>query len=152
MSTMKPATTDDAQLILRLYELRREEEMRNGRRWFFGEFFPQSVDDIVAVWGNPQHPHNAHFRMVATYWDMAASFIVHGTLNGDLFLESGNEMIAVWALVGDHIEELRQKARLASFLSNIEKVIQDHPAAQERLAWIKQMMKSRQPQAQAEKG
>lgn len=149
---MKPATTEDAKLILKLYELRREEEMRNARRWYAGEFNPQSVEDVKAVWFTPQHPHNAHFRMVTTYWDMAASFVVHGALNGDLLLESSTEMVLIWAKLGDYIQELRQQSGFSSYMSNIEKVIQAHPLAQERLAWLKQMIKMRQQQAQAEKG
>ncbi|MEW6128874.1 MAG: hypothetical protein AB1757_17685 [Acidobacteriota bacterium] len=150
MSTMKPATTEDAQLILKLYELRREDEMRKARNWYFFEFNPQSVDDVRAVWFNPQHPHNAHFRMVTTYWDMAASFVVHGTLNGDLFLESGNEMISIWAVIGDYIEELRKLSGLTTYLGNIDKVIQAHPAAQERLAWMKKMIERRRESAKPE--
>lgn len=154
MSTMKPATTEDAQLILKLYELRREEEMRKARRWYSGEFNPQSVDDIKAVWFAPQHPHNPHFRMVTTYWDMAASFVVHGALNGDLLLESSTEMVLVWAKVNDYIKELREQSGFSTYMSNIEKVIAAHPAAQERLTWLKQLIATRlqQAQAEAEKG
>ena len=151
MSTMKPATTEDAQLILKLYELRREEEMRKARRWYSGEFNPQSVEDVKAVWFTPQHPHNPHFRMVTTYWDMAASFVVHGALNGDLLLESSTEMVLVWAKINDFIEELRQQSGFTTYLSNIEKVIQAHALAQDRLKWLKELIKTRLQQAQEKK-
>jgi hypothetical protein len=149
---MKPATTEDAQLILKLYELRREDEMRNARRWYMGEFNPQSVEDIKAVWFNPLHPHNPHFRMVTTYWDMAASFVVHGALNGDLLLESSTEMVLVWAKVSDHVADLRQQSGFLTYMSNIEKVIEAHPIAQERLKWLKELIKARMLQAQENKG
>jgi hypothetical protein len=149
---MKPATTEDAQLILKLYELRREEEMRKARRWYSSEFNPQSVEDVKAIWFNPQHPHNPHFRMVTTYWDMAASFVVHGALNGDLLLESSTEMVLVWAKINDYIEELRQQSKFTTYLSNIEKVVQAHPIAQERLAWLKELIKRRLQKEQEEQG
>ncbi len=136
MSNSKP-DHEDAQLIMRLYELRREDEMRKARAWYWGEFNPFTVDDVVTIWADPKHPHNAHYRMFTTYWDMAASFVAHGVLNGDLFLESGNEMIACWAKLEDFIPELRQKSGLPDYLSNIEKVIEAHPKAQERLQWIR---------------
>ena len=136
MSHTKP-DHEDAQFIMRLYELRREDEMRKARNWFFAEFIPFSIDDVVAVWADPKHPHNAHYRMFTTYWDMAASFVVHGVLNGDLFLESGGEMIACWAKLEEFIPELRQKSGLPDYLSNIEKVIEAHPWAQQRLTWLR---------------
>ncbi|MGH9831245.1 MAG: DUF4760 domain-containing protein, partial [Blastocatellia bacterium] len=92
------ATYDDAQLILRLYELRREEKMRQARDWYTGKFFPQTMDDLKVI-QNFAVPENAYFRMVTSYWDMVASFIVQGVLNPELFIESGGEMIFVWAKV-----------------------------------------------------
>jgi hypothetical protein len=140
MSHSKP-DHEDAQLIMRLYELRREDEMRKARTWFAADFLPLSVDDVTAVWFDRKNPHNAHFRMFTSYWDMAASFVAHGVLNGDLFLESGAEMVACWAKLEEFIPELRQKSGMSDYLSNIEKVIEAHPFAQERLAWMRSWIK-----------
>src|SRR3989440_10249936 len=70
-----------AELILRLYELRREEVMRKARTWYFG-FHPESVEDITAV---ARGEHSAYFRMVTSYWDMACSFVNHGAVDEEMF-------------------------------------------------------------------
>lgn len=142
------ASHEDAQLILKLYELRREEKMREGRDWFARDFFPSSVDDVKAVWFDPASPHNAHFRMVTSYWDMAASFVVQGALHARLFLESGSEMILVWAMLEDFIPQLRKEAGLPNYLENIERVIQSDPWAMERLEWLRARVKYRRENRQ----
>src|SRR5687768_650911 len=134
----KPATPEDAQLILRLYEMRREDEMRQARAWYVSEFLPNSFDDVKAIWFDGKHPHNPHFRMVTTYWDMAASFVTGGALNGNLLLESGTEMVVVYAKVEPYLADMRQQSGIASYLSNVEKVIEQFPLAQEKLAWARQ--------------
>lgn len=131
------ATQDDAQLVLRLYELRREDEMRKARAWFASEFLPDSFDDVKAVWFDGKHPHNPHFRMVTTYWDMAASFVAHGALNGNLLLESGTEMIVIYAKLEPFLQDMREQSGIASYMSNIEKVVEEYPLAQEKLAWAR---------------
>lgn len=145
------ATTEDAQLILRLYELRREDEIRKARAWYTAEFLPNSFDDVKAIWFDGKHPHNPHFRMVTTYWDMAASFVTSGALNGDLLLESSTEMIIVYAKVEPYLAEMRQQSGLASYLSNIEKLIEQSSLAQEKLAWAQQYIAHlKQQRAQAQ--
>lgn len=134
----KSATPEDAQLILRLYELRREDEMRKARAWCTGEFLPFSFDDIKAIWFDNKHPHNPHFRMATSYWDMAASFVTSGALNGDLLLESSTEMIIIYAKVEPYLAEMREQSGLASYLANIEKLTEQFPLAQEKLAWARQ--------------
>ena len=81
---------EEAGLILKLYELRREETMRKARDWYFREFHPQSLADFNnAMFGE----HSAYLRMVASYWDMAASLVNHGAISVDLFSDSNGEMI-----------------------------------------------------------
>lgn len=147
----KPATPEDAQVILRLYELRREDEMRKARAWYASEFLPDSFDDIKAIWFDGKHPHNPHFRMVTTYWDMAASFVTSGALNGELLLESSTEMVVIYAKVEEFLAEMRQQSGIAGYLSNIEKVIEQYPLAQEKLAWARQYIERlKQHRAQAQ--
>jgi hypothetical protein len=81
----KKPTTSDAHLILELYDLRREAEMRKARNWFAGEFFPQSADDFVKIANAFPSQENAWMRQVAGYWDMAASLVLHGAVNEELF-------------------------------------------------------------------
>ena len=96
----KKATASDAQLILQLYDLRREAEMRKARSWWLGEFWPQSDDDYTKVAGAMGSQENNWLRQVIGYWSMAASFVLHGALNEDLFLQPAvsGEMYFVFAM------------------------------------------------------
>lgn len=139
MSDKRAATKDDADLVLRLYELRREEKMRAAREWYAREFFPESLDDIKAALA-PTNPANAYFRMVSSYWDMAASFVVHGALHGELLLESAGEMILFWAKIEEFVPAMRAEFGIPNYLTNIPKVIENVPWAVERLRWLKGLM------------
>ena len=70
------ATPADAEIILRLYELRTEAVMRQARAWMTGDFWPETADDFFAVASNPAYPHNAWFRQVTSYWEMAATMVL----------------------------------------------------------------------------
>src|SRR5262245_51627764 len=89
------ATYDDANLILRLYEIRREEKMRVARDWFMKNYRANSLEEAMQIipMGSEQ---NAYFRMVVSYWEMAASFVTAGVLNQDLFFQSNGELLFVW--------------------------------------------------------
>jgi hypothetical protein len=146
------ATYDDANLILKLYELRREEKLRDAREWFALEFFPQSMDDFKGV-QVPGSKENTYFRMVTSYWDMAASFVTSGVLDAQLFLQSGGEMLFIWAKMGDFVETFRQNAGSPEYLSNIEKVIGMAPGAADRVAAVKKMIaRMRENLTQSAKG
>jgi hypothetical protein len=135
MSRKTVATYEDASLILQLYEARREPRLREARDWLTGKFQPQSADEVRTVLGARGTPENASWRMVTTYWDMAASFVARGILDSELFLESGGEMLVVWAKVESFIGDLRQaNPRL---LKNVERVIEESPSAQERVAELR---------------
>ncbi len=136
------ATYQDAHLILELFELRREPRMREAREWFRGKFSPKTLADIrgLAV-GTPE---NASYRMVTTYWDMAASFVAHGILDADLFLESSGEMLMVWAKLEHFVPDLRQdNARL---LVNVDKVVQGSESAQQRLKPLRERFAAQRAQ------
>ena len=136
MESDAKATYDDANLILRLYELRREEKLREARAWYISEFHPQTINDLLAIL-KPDHPRNAAFRMVVSYWDMAASFAARGPLDAALLLESSGELIGVWAKIEPFIAEFREMAQLPEFLRNLEEIIQLVDWAPRRLEWIK---------------
>jgi hypothetical protein len=132
MSRKTVATYEDVRLILHLYELRREARLREARDWFTGKFQPKSIDDVRTVGAARGTPENASYRMVTTYWDMAASFVARGILDSELFLESGGEMLVVFAKLEPFLADLRQgNPRL---LKNVEQVIDESPSAQERVA------------------
>jgi len=146
MSSIKEPTFEDAQLILRLYELRREEKMRTARDWYMSKFFPDKVEDIQAILA-PGNPHNAHFRMVVSYWDMAASFAVRGPLNAYLLLESAGELLLVWAKVEPFIEQIREGANLPEFLRNLEEIVKLVDWAPRRVEWLHERFKVFREQA-----
>jgi hypothetical protein len=141
---MSKGTYEDARLIMELYELRREQRLRTAREWFASQFFPESFDDIKALL-TPGNPNSTYFRMVVSYWDMAASFAVRGPLNAELLLESGGEMLLVWARLETYINELRETIMLPEYLRNIEAVISQVEWAPRRVSWLQErsaMMKS----------
>ena len=107
MSTSaRPATIDDVNLILRLYEMRREPRMREARRWFVSSFKLKSYAEFAALCpvGSEE---NASFRMMVTYYEMVASFITSGVLHAELFYQSGREMLMVWERVRHLMPDMR---------------------------------------------
>ena len=88
-------TYDDANLILRLYEMRRDDRMREARQWYTASFRPKKWEDLATLVPGGS-AENASYRMVISYWDMVASFIVTGVLNKELFFQSGRELLVVF--------------------------------------------------------
>jgi hypothetical protein len=131
----KKATATDAQLIMQLYDLRREAEMRKARAWWFTEFWPQSADDFMKVAGTLGSQENNWLRQVGGYWSMAASFVLQGALNEDLFIQPAvsGEMVFVFAKVQPFLKELREKIGDPQLFGNIEKVINGSKFGRERL-------------------
>jgi hypothetical protein len=111
-------TYDDANLLLRLYELRREETIRKARGWM-ASFSPESAEDVqkAATFGSQE---NAYYRMVTSYWDMAASFVTSGVLNEALFLQNSGELLFVWEKCRTLIEEMRGRMKNPTYLQNLE--------------------------------
>jgi hypothetical protein len=134
----KKPTAADAQLILKLYDLRREAEMRKARNWWFVEFWPQSADDFLKIASVPGTPQNNWLRQVSGYWSMAASFVLHGALNADLFLQPpvSGEMFIVFAKVYPFLKELREKAGDPQMFATIEKVIMSSKYGRERFKFM----------------
>lgn len=115
------ATYDDVNLILRLYEMRREKRLREARAWFTSNFKPKTMADMEKLCP-PGSDSNASYRMVTTYWDMVASFITSGVLQPEIFFESGRELLLVWVRLEPIVAELREQRTDPSALSNLEKV------------------------------
>jgi len=112
----------DVEVILKLYELRREERMRKARSWLFGYKASNAAEHQAAC--PPGSDQEASYRMVTTYWDMAASFVTSGAVNKDLFLQSAGEMLFVWEKTKATIADSRQAMGNPKFLSNLETVAQ----------------------------
>lgn len=114
-------TYDDANLILRLYEMRREERMRKARAWFTSHFRVTTWEELqkLAPSGSDE---NASYRMVVTYWDMVASFITSGVLHKELFFQSGRELLLVWERMRDVVPEIRRQYKDPHLWSHLETV------------------------------
>jgi hypothetical protein len=131
---------ESADLILKLYDLRREETMRKARNWFF-TFNPTSADDFFKTMMDPEV--GGYLRMVTSYWDMAAALVNHGAIDADLFNETAGEHIMVFAKVEPHLAALREKFENPEAFKHLEKVIMDSPNGAEKVKktqeWIKQI-------------
>ena len=146
----KKPTTADAELILKLYDLRREAEIRKARNWWGGEFFPQSADDFLKVAWAMGTPENNWLRQVTGYWSMAASFVLQGVLNEDLFLQPAfsGEMFLIFAKIHPFLKDLREKMGDPQMFANIEKVITRTKWGRDRLQFmIKRVESMRQKRA-----
>jgi hypothetical protein len=122
----------DVELLLKLYELRREEGIRRARRWYFTEFNPQSPNDIVVLLGSG-HDGSAHYRMITSYWDMAASFVNNGGIDQKMFLDANGEHVGVFSRIEPFIEEVRRTIGLPDYLRHLETLVSQTPNAKERL-------------------
>ena len=115
------ATYDDANLILRLYELRREEKLRQAREWFAGNFNASTAADMQKI-APPGSKENAYMRMLVSYWEMVSSFVTAGVLNQDLLFQSGGELLVVWERIRHFVPELRTMFKNPRAFSNLETV------------------------------
>lgn len=125
MTQAAQATYDDANLVLRLYDLRREDKLREARAWFFQNFKPKSMADIEQLCP-PGSENNARMRMVASYWDMAASFVTAGVLNPELFFANNREMLVVAVRLRPVLADIRAAFKDPTFLKNLETVGQQY--------------------------
>ncbi len=137
---------ESAELILKLYDLRREPTMREARSWIIS-FFPESTQDIMQAMIKAET--SAYYRMVTTYWDMAASFVNHGAIDEEMFIDSQTEYWVVFAKIEPFLSELRETMGAPNMMGNLEKLIMRQPDAKERLAATRERMK-RWMQARAE--
>jgi hypothetical protein len=121
------ATPEDAEIILKLYELRTEAIMRQARAWVTGEFWPATVEEFFAVAENPADPHNAWLRQVVSYWEMAAAIVVHGAVSEELFVDCNSEGFFLLAKFAPILGEIREKNPL--FLRKTSELVSRFSAA-----------------------
>jgi hypothetical protein len=129
---------ESANLIMKLYDLRREEKMRDARGWMAG-FFPESAEDIMNAMINPES--SAKFRMVTSYWDMAASFVNHGAIDVDMFRDTSGEHMIVFAKIEPHLEDFRAMMGNPNYMKNLETLVSQLPDYKELLQGRREMMK-----------
>jgi len=129
METML-ATPADAEIILKLYELRTEALMRQARAWLGGEFWPSTLDEYRAVAENPADPHNAWLRQVISYWEMAAALVLHGAVSAELFFDCNGEGFYLLAKFAPILEAIREKN--PAFFSKTSELINRFSSAAQR--------------------
>lgn len=128
---------EDANLILRLYELRREPVMREARNWFFS-FNPTSTAEYMeAMMGE----HSGHLRMVISYWDMAASLVNNGAIDEQMFNDANGEQLFIFAKIEPILEGLRQQWNQPDMLKHFEAIVRRVPDSAEKLAGIRERIK-----------
>ena len=129
---------EEAGLILKLYELRREDTMRKARDWYFREFNPESMADFNNAMFSE---HSGHLRMVITYWDMAAALVNNGAIGLELFCDSNGEYIGVFSKIEPLLGEIRA-AYGPQFAASFDKLIDATPDGRKRVAGAREQMKA----------
>ena len=144
----KKPTPADATLFLTLYDLRREAVIRKARNWWFAEFWPENADDFMKVAQAVGTQENNWLRQVPSYWELAASLVLHGTVNETLFLEPAfsGEMFFIFAKIHPFLKDVRERTQNPRMLANVEKVITKSKAGQKRLKLFEQRMAARRKQ------
>jgi hypothetical protein len=127
---------EDANLILKLYDLRREAVMRDARNWFF-TFNPTSVQDVFETMVGE---HSGHLRMVISYWDMACSLVNNGAIDEKMFNEANGEHIFIYMKMEPVIEGMRTAFENPDFLRNLETLVKRIPNIEETLPKMRERM------------
>jgi hypothetical protein len=124
------ATPADAEIILKLYQLRTEAVMRQARAWVGGEFWPNTADEFFLVYNNPRDPHNPWLRQVLTYWEMAAAMVLHGAVSAELFVDCNGEGFFLLAKFAPILDAIRET--VPTFFSKTSELITRFSAAAQR--------------------
>jgi hypothetical protein len=141
----KKATPADAQIVMTLYDLRRESEMRKARNWF-AMWMPQSFDDLLKLaqsWGTQE---NAWFRQVTSYWENSASLVLRGTVNKDLFFDWNHEMIFVYSKLKPFLKQMRDYSKAPEYLSNMEQLLEGSAELRKQVSEMQRRFKEWQEQ------
>jgi hypothetical protein len=150
----KKPTAADAQLILQLYDLRREAEIRKARNWWLVTFWPESAEDFMKIGAALGTQENNWLRQVGGYWSMVASLTLAGTVNQELVLDPSfsGEMFFIFVKVKPFLEELRAKMKSPRMFANIEKLINSSKQGRDWLKYVEgQIATRREAMAKAAK-
>ena len=139
MAGKKP-TAADAEIVFRLYEMRREPEMRKARHFINFQLKPESADDVIRVATAMGTQENAWSRQVMSYWSQAAALVLRGVVEPGLFFDWNGEMIFVFNKFRPFLKEVRERMNNPDFLGTVEKAINSHPEAKKRLEGMSKRM------------
>lgn len=128
-----------ADVLVKLYELRTQPELRRARAWFAFEFHPNSAQEVLGTWLGPGH-ESAPYRMVTSYWDMAASFVTQGAIPAEMFNAANTEHFSLYAKMRPYLAEIRATTKYTDYLGNVERVVTAMPDYEERVAVFSRYM------------
>ena len=151
MARSRAATAADAEICMKLYDLRRESEMRKARNFVNYEFQPKGIDDALKLMQSMGTQENAWARQVFSFWEYAASLVVNKILHPDLFLTWNGESVFVYAKFKPFLKQIRLQMENPAFLANVEKVVNSSPEALKRVAMIQKRLAKVAEQGQAAK-
>jgi hypothetical protein len=137
---MEPNKTDSASIVLKLYELRRDPEMREAREWYLTKFHPKSAQDIVNLLME-SFEGSRQYRMVTSYWDMAASLVNNGAIDRTVFLDANTEHFAILAKIQPFLAEV-QKIYRETYLKQLETLVMSIPNADKHIAGRAKLLES----------
>lgn len=135
------ATPADAEIILKLYELRTEAVMRQARAWVIGEFWPNTADEYFAVASNAADPHSPFVRQVITYWEMAAALVLHGAVSAELFVDANAEGFFLLAKFAPILHAVRE--RQAQFLMKTSELVERFSVAGAKYEYVMKTVEAR---------
>jgi hypothetical protein len=145
----KKATAADADTVMKLYDLRREPEMRKARNWYGNADFSswEAVQKVMMGWGTPE---NAWMRQVLSYWENAASLVLRGAVHQDLFFDWNGEIVFTYVKIKPYVKQIREVSGSDEFMQKTETLLNSTPALKKRVAWMEgqfkkwaEMMKAR---------
>ncbi len=122
-----------ASLLLKLYELRTEPTLRRARAWFVFEFHPSTTQDVLRAWLGAGH-ESAPYRMVTSYWDMAAALVIHDAIPAAMFNAANTEHFVLYAKLRPFLADVRAATTYPDYLSNVEKVVESDTDAAARIS------------------
>ena len=139
-SAGKKATAADADIVMKMYDLRREPEMRKARSWY-ANWNPQTFDEITKLSMNFSSQENAWLRQVLTYWENAASLVLHGSVHKDLFMDWNGEMLFAYVKIKPWLKQIRDFNNMPDWLGKVEKVATSTPELRKRVAFMEERFK-----------
>jgi hypothetical protein len=151
MVKLRKATATDADICMKLYDLRREPEMRKARDFVNFHFQPQTLDDVIKLTQALGTKENAWARQVLSFWENAASLVLNDVVHPGLFFAWNGEMVFVYAKLKPFLKELREKTENPTFLAGVEKAVNSSSEMRKRVDMIQKRLAKMAEKAQAAK-
>ena len=146
-------TYEQAQLHLKVYNLRRETRLRQARDWFQQSYHAETMEEAMKI-GAPGTEHGTFVGMVIGYWEQACALLNYGLLHEDLFFETSGEFFGVWEQLKPVVPQFREGFKDPHLLSNLEKAAQKFEAWSDKrapghIAAMREYMQQERAQAKA---